>query len=140
MSLAKLPNEGDWVAVRQAIQKLDQKLGPNSNPTFATISVKEGAAFDSNVIIGGDVDVTGTGTFSTLVADSAIVIGAISGFLCYIGLSYLQIVPEPTDAQAVFEGVVVAIESMPIMYNRSKKLETEIQEDLKTGTIDDFAK
>ena len=35
MTLAVKIKDGDWTSVRQAIQKLNKKLGPNATPTFA---------------------------------------------------------------------------------------------------------
>ena len=72
MTLSKLPNEQDPIAIRQAIQRLNKRLGQQAIPTFAGISVTGGLAIASTLTAGAIS--AGAGSFTSVNASGGVAI------------------------------------------------------------------
>ena len=76
MTLTKLPNEQDPIAIRQAIQRFNKRLGQQAIPTFAGISITGGLAVASTVTAGAIS--AGAGSFASVnVSGGATVVSAL---------------------------------------------------------------
>jgi hypothetical protein len=45
MGLTPASKRDDWVSIKQAVQKLSSRLGPQGSPTFQTVTVLGGTNF-----------------------------------------------------------------------------------------------